>query len=258
VGRVPLLADTGTRIALDVNSNRFILGSWSKGITCLELDTGKNVWHREHDGFTWANIVDYSRELVISGQKKDANASQVLDLERGDVIRRLHPCNNFLAAGEIKLGMNALDDVLLIYDKNWNLLGTPEWKSWGLRSFASDDDGVLIVSGPSGYIASFIPGQSAPVAELGEGERFGTADLIFWSKVSSRFYAVVSEFQGSEGRTLINLDHHLKKFEVVRRFPRYTQDVICENRYLVTEQGVVLDLDEQRELSVIDWQTLLA
>jgi len=257
VNRINLLEDTGTRISLDANLNRFILGSWRKGIRCLELQSGKQLWHVTNPGFTYVEIIDFRREIYVTGQKGDINTTLILDLETGMQTQSVHVCSDFLARNNFMLGHNGIDDHLLIYDKDWNLLGTPQWKSFALWDFASSDDDILIVSGPSGYAGSFIAGLDTPIGEVKEDEYFSRIELVCWNKAKQCFMAIASEFEGTRDRVLMKFDHTFQFFDVIRRFPISNREVICEGHYLVTESGLILDLDTEAEVGAIDWAAVL-
>ena len=257
IARIALKKDTGTRISFDRNLNRFILGSWSGGIDCFELDSTKKLWHNGRSGFAYANIIDRSSELYVVGLKDDPNGCSVLDLESGAEVRYLKHCGSLMAKSDVRIGLNPIQKTLLIFDANWGLMGSPEWKCFGLWSFACDDSGIIIVSGPSGYAGSFAANIETAIAEVEPHEHFFRIESICWNKKNRCFFAIVSEFEGKAERALIALDHTLKSFDVIRRFPLSSREVICDDRYLVAENGFVFDLDIQRECDSIDWAVVL-
>jgi hypothetical protein len=259
IRRFGLLEDTDTRVAFDFSLDRILIGSWTKGLSCHEINSGKILWHLDLLKFTWTHIIKQTGEICVNGFKDFNLDGMLLDLNTGSKIRTISGCNRLLTKQGTILGLDQVRRKLLIFDGQWNRLGSPKWKSWDIWDFACDKDGILVVIGADGYTGAFIPGDKSAFAETKAGEYFSLLHTITWSKKHQCFFSLAWGFHGREGYDLIRFDHHLRNFEKVCESPIIDPRIVDSGKYIVDRvTGVVFDLDSLSEREIINWDSMLA
>ena len=255
VAPIPLLEDTGFRVAFDASADRFLLGSWRNGLTCLELSTGKTIWKKKLEGFTYTGFIPRTNQVYVAGGK--TIGSLILDLESGEKFEELRDIDELKTKSSLMVGLNKVKKKIQFYDNSWRLIGIADWKTWGIWDFSCNEEGIYVVSGPGSYTASFAPGVESPLAEVEKSEYLDCFEAIYWSKLHGCFFAVASFFQGEPGLSLVKLDHTLWSAELVRKLPSADIKIIEDGGYLVSSTGLILDLNAGQDVSNIQWSTVV-
>jgi hypothetical protein len=255
IGCFPIFEDTDSRIAYSTLLGCVIIGSWRNEMKCYSLKDGKVLWTSPVSHFTWIDVVEESGKVIVSGLK-DLKSSLALQVKTGRIYKKLYGYE-YATSSHYVIGMsitqNSDKKSLTLYDRNLAFLTRVLWECWTIDSMGSDSNNNVVVAGPT-EVCSFRSDGNGEATSLVKD--FDRLEQVSWSATHNCFFGVASFYKGVLGLSLIRFNANFTICELVMPLDVGYCSFLKNGKHLVCNDGLILDMDEQREVERIDWKSI--